>query len=158
MPGGDYGELGGRMPAITSLNASYSTSLSIPSPYLFVPPAERKAISDVRRTFCLFVTFDLLFISLLWIIELNVSVWVFKGPTLCQIDLTNVFSGSNLPCFCALPNTYKDILFSGDLYSFVLGFFGQIVHGCSSGVNLEVGTIWGLYVVIISELFFDLFI
>uniref|UniRef100_A0A3Q3D6T3 StAR related lipid transfer domain containing 3 n=1 Tax=Hippocampus comes TaxID=109280 RepID=A0A3Q3D6T3_HIPCM len=34
-------------------------------------------ISDVRRTFCLFVTFDLLFISLLWIIELNISstIW-----------------------------------------------------------------------------------
>lgn len=74
MPGGDYGELGGSLPAIASLNASYSTSLSLPSPYL-LPPAERKAISDVRRTFCLFVTFDLLFISLLWIIELNVSVY-----------------------------------------------------------------------------------
>ncbi|XP_037538366.1 STARD3 N-terminal-like protein [Nematolebias whitei] len=35
--------------------------------------AEKKCISDVRRTFCLFVTFDLLFIALLWIIELNVS-------------------------------------------------------------------------------------
>uniref|UniRef100_A0A3B5N0L8 MENTAL domain-containing protein n=1 Tax=Xiphophorus couchianus TaxID=32473 RepID=A0A3B5N0L8_9TELE len=34
---------------------------------------EKKCISDVRRTFCLFVTFDLLFITLLWIIELNVS-------------------------------------------------------------------------------------
>lgn len=34
---------------------------------------EKKGISDVRRTFCLFVTFDLLFITLLWIIELNVS-------------------------------------------------------------------------------------
>uniref|UniRef100_A0A7N6BU90 StAR-related lipid transfer protein 3 n=1 Tax=Anabas testudineus TaxID=64144 RepID=A0A7N6BU90_ANATE len=66
--------LGGSLPAIASLNASYSTSLSIPSPYLLVPPAERRAISDVRRTFCLFVTFDLLFISLLWIIELNV-IW-----------------------------------------------------------------------------------
>ncbi|XP_030631379.1 STARD3 N-terminal-like protein [Chanos chanos] len=33
----------------------------------------KKCISDVRRTFCLFVTFDLLFITLLWIIELNVS-------------------------------------------------------------------------------------
>ncbi|XP_063741766.1 STARD3 N-terminal-like protein [Eleginops maclovinus] len=32
---------------------------------------EKKCISDVRRTFCLFVTFDLLFITLLWIIELN---------------------------------------------------------------------------------------
>ncbi|XP_014747164.1 PREDICTED: MLN64 N-terminal domain homolog isoform X2 [Sturnus vulgaris] len=34
---------------------------------------EKKSISDVRRTFCLFVTFDLLFITLLWIIELNVK-------------------------------------------------------------------------------------
>lgn len=34
---------------------------------------EKKCISDVRRTFCLFVTFDLLFITLLWIIELNVN-------------------------------------------------------------------------------------
>ncbi|KAF0046492.1 hypothetical protein F2P81_000125 [Scophthalmus maximus] len=32
----------------------------------------KKCISDVRRTFCLFVTFDLLFVTLLWIIELNV--------------------------------------------------------------------------------------
>nr|XP_057927970.1 STARD3 N-terminal-like protein isoform X2 [Doryrhamphus excisus] len=35
--------------------------------------AGKKCISDVRRTFCLFVTFDLLFITLLWIIELNVN-------------------------------------------------------------------------------------
>ena len=34
---------------------------------------EKKGISDVRRTFCLFVTFDLLFVTSLWIIELNVS-------------------------------------------------------------------------------------
>ena len=74
MPGVDYGELGGSLPAIASLNASYSTTMSLPSPYMLVPPGERKVISDVRRTFCLFVTFDLLFISLLWIIELNVSV------------------------------------------------------------------------------------
>ncbi|XP_068434055.1 stAR-related lipid transfer protein 3 [Clinocottus analis] len=77
MPGVDYGELGGSLHAIASLNASYSTSVSLTSPYLLVPPAERKVISDVRRTFCLFVTFDLLFISLLWIIELNISssIW-----------------------------------------------------------------------------------
>ncbi|KAM4027387.1 STARD3 N-terminal-like protein isoform 1-T3 [Anomaloglossus baeobatrachus] len=31
----------------------------------------KKSISDVRRTFCLFVTFDFLFVALLWIIELN---------------------------------------------------------------------------------------
>lgn len=34
---------------------------------------EKKCISDVRRTFCLFVTFDLLFVTLVWIIELNVT-------------------------------------------------------------------------------------
>ncbi|KAG7273310.1 hypothetical protein CRUP_014420 [Coryphaenoides rupestris] len=39
---------------------------------------EKKCISDVRRTFCLFVTFDLLFISLLWIIELNVTGGIAK--------------------------------------------------------------------------------
>ncbi|KAM4535842.1 stAR-related lipid transfer protein 3 [Fundulus diaphanus] len=74
MQGGEYGEFGGSLPAIASLNASYSTSLTLPSPYLLVPPAKRKAVSDVRRTFCLFVTFDFLFIMLLWIIELNVNV------------------------------------------------------------------------------------
>lgn len=39
---------------------------------------EKKCISDVRRTFCLFVTFDLLFITLLWIIELNVNGGIQK--------------------------------------------------------------------------------
>uniref|UniRef100_A0A3B3W063 StAR related lipid transfer domain containing 3 n=2 Tax=Poecilia latipinna TaxID=48699 RepID=A0A3B3W063_9TELE len=67
----------GSLPGIASLNASYSTSLTLPSPYLLLPPVARKAVSDVRRTFCLFVTFDLLFITLLWIIELNVT-----GPIL----------------------------------------------------------------------------
>lgn len=39
---------------------------------------EKKCISDVRRTFCLFVTFDLLFVTLLWIIELNVNGGIEK--------------------------------------------------------------------------------
>uniref|UniRef100_A0A2D4LS89 START domain-containing protein n=1 Tax=Micrurus spixii TaxID=129469 RepID=A0A2D4LS89_9SAUR len=51
------------------LASSFSHSPAF-SPHYF-PPERRRAISDVRRTFCLFVTFDLLFISLLWIIELN---------------------------------------------------------------------------------------
>uniref|UniRef100_A0A673XPZ1 StAR-related lipid transfer protein 3 n=1 Tax=Salmo trutta TaxID=8032 RepID=A0A673XPZ1_SALTR len=80
----DYGEFGGSLPAIASLNASYSTTVSLPSPhYLVVPPGEKKVISDVRRTFCLFVTFDLLFISLLWIIELNVSSLIFYSYHVC---------------------------------------------------------------------------
>lgn len=77
MPSGvDYSELGGSLPAIASLNASYSQA-SLSPYYLPLPPGERKAFSDVRRTFCLFVTFDLLFITLLWIIELNIrkSIW-----------------------------------------------------------------------------------
>ncbi|NXK95067.1 STAR3 protein, partial [Formicarius rufipectus] len=57
------------LPAIASISSSLSQSQGF-SPYL-LPLEKRKAISDVRRTFCLFVTFDLLFISLLWIIELN---------------------------------------------------------------------------------------
>lgn len=75
MPSGvDYSELEGSLPAIASLNASYSQA-SLSPYYPPLPPGERKAFSDVRRTFCLFVTFDLLFITLLWIIELNVSFY-----------------------------------------------------------------------------------
>ncbi|XP_067825408.1 stAR-related lipid transfer protein 3 [Heptranchias perlo] len=58
------------LPTIASINTSYSPSqpgLSVHYQAL----GEMKSISDVRRTFCLFVTFDLLFVSLLWIIELN---------------------------------------------------------------------------------------
>lgn len=60
------------LPAIASISTSFSQSQGF-SPYCYFSLEKRKAISDVRRTFCLFVTFDLLFISLLWIIELNVS-------------------------------------------------------------------------------------
>lgn len=69
----ENGVLDRSLPAIVSL--SHSQSLSLPSQYF--GPGERRTISDVRRTFCLFVTFDLLFVSLLWIIELNVrnSIW-----------------------------------------------------------------------------------
>ena len=62
------------LPAMASLGSSLSHSQGLSSHLLPPPlPEKRRAISDVRRTFCLFVTFDLLFISLLWIIELNVS-------------------------------------------------------------------------------------
>lgn len=61
------------LPAVASLSSSLSHSQGLSSHFLPPPPEKRRAISDVRRTFCLFVTFDLLFISLLWIIELNVS-------------------------------------------------------------------------------------
>ncbi|XP_048373671.1 stAR-related lipid transfer protein 3 isoform X2 [Sphaerodactylus townsendi] len=63
------GDLEQSLPAIAS-SLSYSQGFS---PHHYFSPERRRIISDVRRTFCLFVTFDLLFISLLWIIELNTS-------------------------------------------------------------------------------------
>lgn len=72
-------ELERSLPAVASLSGSLSRGQSLPSRPL--PPAleKRRAISDVRRTFCLFVTFDLLFISLLWIIELNTNTGIRKN-------------------------------------------------------------------------------
>uniref|UniRef100_A0A8C6FTG5 StAR-related lipid transfer protein 3 n=1 Tax=Moschus moschiferus TaxID=68415 RepID=A0A8C6FTG5_MOSMO len=68
------------LPAVASLDSSLSHSQSLPSHLLPPPlPEKRRAISDVRRTFCLFVTFDLLFISLLWIIELNTNTGIQKN-------------------------------------------------------------------------------
>ncbi|XP_065433597.1 stAR-related lipid transfer protein 3 isoform X2 [Chrysemys picta bellii] len=66
------------LPAIASMSTSLSQSQGF-SPHYYFPPEKRKAISDVRRTFCLFVTFDLLFVSLLWIIELNTNPGIQKN-------------------------------------------------------------------------------
>ncbi|XP_039372744.1 stAR-related lipid transfer protein 3 isoform X2 [Mauremys reevesii] len=66
------------LPAIASMSTSLSQSQGF-SPHCYFPPEKRKAISDVRRTFCLFVTFDLLFVSLLWIIELNTNNGIQKN-------------------------------------------------------------------------------
>uniref|UniRef100_A0A2K6EZF1 StAR-related lipid transfer protein 3 n=1 Tax=Propithecus coquereli TaxID=379532 RepID=A0A2K6EZF1_PROCO len=67
------------LPAVASLGSSLSHSQSLSSHFVPPPPEKRRAISDVRRTFCLFVTFDLLFISLLWIIELNTNTGIQKN-------------------------------------------------------------------------------
>ncbi|XP_006924767.1 stAR-related lipid transfer protein 3 isoform X3 [Pteropus alecto] len=67
------------LPAVASLGSSLSHSQSLSSHFLLPPPEKRQTISDVRRTFCLFVTFDLLFISLLWIIELNTNTGIQKN-------------------------------------------------------------------------------
>uniref|UniRef100_A0A8C0E6N3 StAR related lipid transfer domain containing 3 n=1 Tax=Balaenoptera musculus TaxID=9771 RepID=A0A8C0E6N3_BALMU len=67
------------LPAVASLGSSLSHSQSLSSRFLPPPREKRRAISDVRRTFCLFVTFDLLFISLLWIIELNTNTGIQRN-------------------------------------------------------------------------------
>ncbi|KAK7802403.1 hypothetical protein U0070_023520 [Myodes glareolus] len=67
------------LPALASLGSSLSHSQSLTSHLIPPPPERRRAISDVRRTFCLFVTFDLLFISLLWIIELNTNTGIRRN-------------------------------------------------------------------------------
>uniref|UniRef100_V9KS96 StAR-related lipid transfer protein 3-like protein n=1 Tax=Callorhinchus milii TaxID=7868 RepID=V9KS96_CALMI len=59
------------LPAIASINTYYSRSQQGMPSHFTALGEKKKSISDVRRTFCLFVTFDLLFVSLLWIIELN---------------------------------------------------------------------------------------
>uniref|UniRef100_A0A8C5R040 StAR-related lipid transfer protein 3 n=2 Tax=Leptobrachium leishanense TaxID=445787 RepID=A0A8C5R040_9ANUR len=74
----DFPDLERSLPAIASLNSSLSQSQLL-SPQYYLPPEQRSAISDVRRTFCLFVTFDLLFISMLWIIELNTNDGIEKN-------------------------------------------------------------------------------
>ncbi|XP_064362654.1 STARD3 N-terminal-like protein isoform X8 [Dromaius novaehollandiae] len=53
---------------------------------------EKKGISDVRRTFCLFVTFDLLFVTLLWIIELNFTTAVTSAFLLAKVIISQLFS------------------------------------------------------------------
>ncbi|XP_059818701.1 stAR-related lipid transfer protein 3-like [Hypanus sabinus] len=66
------------LPTIASIDTSYwrcQAGLGEQWP----APAQRRAISDVRRTFCLFVTFDLLFVSLLWILELNTKAGIEKN-------------------------------------------------------------------------------
>ncbi|KAF6097409.1 StAR related lipid transfer domain containing 3 [Phyllostomus discolor] len=73
------GDLERSLPAVASLSSSLSHKQSLSSHFLLPPPEKRQAISDVRRTFCLFVTFDLLFISLLWIIELNTNTGIQKN-------------------------------------------------------------------------------
>uniref|UniRef100_A0A7N4PEN4 StAR related lipid transfer domain containing 3 n=1 Tax=Sarcophilus harrisii TaxID=9305 RepID=A0A7N4PEN4_SARHA len=67
------------LPAVASLGASLPRSQSFQPSFLPPLPEKRRAISDVRRTFCLFVTFDLLFIALLWIIELNTKTGIKKN-------------------------------------------------------------------------------
>lgn len=57
----------------SSRGAASLSSTPIPGRVESYEGGDKKCISDVRRTFCLFVTFDLLFITLLWIIELNVN-------------------------------------------------------------------------------------
>ncbi|CAL9689419.1 unnamed protein product [Knipowitschia caucasica] len=61
--------------------------VSVCSDLLFTPT---KSISHGRRTFCLFVTFDLLFVSLLWIIELNGSLQQLTEEVL-QYDFHHSF-------------------------------------------------------------------
>ncbi|XP_045692676.1 stAR-related lipid transfer protein 3 isoform X3 [Phyllostomus hastatus] len=73
------GDLERSLPAVASLSSSLSHKQSLSSHFFLPPPEKRQAISDVRRTFCLFVTFDLLFISLLWIIELNTNTGIRKN-------------------------------------------------------------------------------
>ena len=64
-------------------------------------------MSPVRRTFCLLVTFDLIFVFTLWVIYTQVSMHVFAGVCLCSQMYT---------CVCVCVCVWKCTL----MYSFVL--------------------------------------
>ncbi|XP_069777165.1 STARD3 N-terminal-like protein isoform X5 [Narcine bancroftii] len=61
-----FNTFGGSLSTVQSIT-SYQVAARLDSH----KSSDKRIISDVRRTFCLFVTFDLLFVGLLWIIELN---------------------------------------------------------------------------------------
>ncbi|XP_069777160.1 STARD3 N-terminal-like protein isoform X2 [Narcine bancroftii] len=63
-----FNTFGGSLSTVQSIT-SYQVAARLDSH----KSSDKRIISDVRRTFCLFVTFDLLFVGLLWIIELNVD-------------------------------------------------------------------------------------
>ncbi|NP_001079965.1 StAR related lipid transfer domain containing 3 L homeolog [Xenopus laevis] len=88
IPGDFQPDLERSLPAIASMSQSH-----VFSPRSLLPREQRRAISDVRRTFCLFVTFDLLFISLLWIIELNTNNGIEKNleEEILYYDFKNSF-------------------------------------------------------------------
>lgn len=60
---------------------------------------EKKCISDVRRTFCLFVTFDLLFVTLVWIIELNLTTAISCAFLIVKVILTKLLSQETTGAF-----------------------------------------------------------
>uniref|UniRef100_A0A2K6Q5A1 MENTAL domain-containing protein n=1 Tax=Rhinopithecus roxellana TaxID=61622 RepID=A0A2K6Q5A1_RHIRO len=90
---------------------------------------EKKGTSDVRRTFCLFVTFDLLFVTLLWITELNVN-------------------GS-------IENTLEKEVMQYDYHSsyFLIYFFWQLRHWWAIALTTAVTSAFLLANVILSKLF-----
>ncbi|NP_001006799.1 stAR-related lipid transfer protein 3 [Xenopus tropicalis] len=92
LPGDFQPDLERSLPAIASINSSMSQN-HVFSPHSLLPREQRRVISDVRRTFCLFVTFDLLFISLLWIIELNTNDGIEKNleEEILHYDFKNSF-------------------------------------------------------------------
>ncbi|XP_025728491.1 STARD3 N-terminal-like protein isoform X1 [Callorhinus ursinus] len=76
---------------------------------------EKKGISDVRRTFCLFVTFDLLFVTLLWIIELNIISISLPGQTMSVLQIGKVNGG--------IENTLEKEVVQYDYYSSYFDIF-----------------------------------
>uniref|UniRef100_A0A2K6M351 MENTAL domain-containing protein n=1 Tax=Rhinopithecus bieti TaxID=61621 RepID=A0A2K6M351_RHIBE len=90
---------------------------------------EKKGISDVRRTFCLFVTFDLLFVTLLWItvkfFRFNVLILAYAVCRLRHwwaIALTTAVTSAFL-----LANVILSKLFSQGAFGYVLPIISFIL-------------------------------
>ncbi|XP_064362649.1 STARD3 N-terminal-like protein isoform X3 [Dromaius novaehollandiae] len=93
---------------------------------------EKKGISDVRRTFCLFVTFDLLFVTLLWIIELNVKGGI--ETTLEKEVLQYDYSSSYFDIFLLAVFRFKVLILAYAMcrlrhwWAIAISFLGELVN------------------------------
>ncbi|KAM3822128.1 STARD3 N-terminal-like protein isoform 1-T4 [Vipera latastei] len=105
----------------------------------------KKGISDVRRTFCLFVTFDLLFITLLWIIELNVNGGIEK--TLEKEVLHYNYHYSYFDIFLLAVFRFKILILAYALY--------RLRHWWAIAFTTAVTSAFLLIKVIISKLLFQ---
>ncbi|XP_038598528.1 STARD3 N-terminal-like protein [Tachyglossus aculeatus] len=104
---------------------------------------EKKGISDVRRTFCLFVTFDLLFVTLLWIIELNVNGGI--ETTLEKEVLHYDYSSSYFDIFLLAVFRFKVLIFAYALC--------KLRHWWAIALTTAVTSAFLLAKVILSKLF-----
>ncbi|KAG8442754.1 hypothetical protein GDO86_011529 [Hymenochirus boettgeri] len=93
----------------------------------------KKGISDVRRTFCLFATFDFLFVTLLWIIELNVNGGILDAlqKEVLKYDyyysFFDIFITTLITCAFLLVKVILSKLFSTGAFGYVLPIMSFIL-------------------------------
>uniref|UniRef100_A0A8C4WW20 MENTAL domain-containing protein n=1 Tax=Eptatretus burgeri TaxID=7764 RepID=A0A8C4WW20_EPTBU len=94
----------------------------------------RRRVSDVRRTFLLFVTFDVLFISLLWIVELNIGNGL-KDNIIREVTHYN-FKNSLFDIFCLAVARSTLLLLAYALFNLRHWWMVAVTTFCSSAFLL----------------------